>query len=200
MLSRPRLTLTPAALSFSSHYTGSTSSRTFAIQNSGNASVTVTGTVSSQPQFVLASQALPITLASGESRTLNAQFTPDTAASFSGLISLTTNPALANVPALVVSGVGIDPPVIGVTPSSLALTLDKGRTADRDVTISNTGGSNLSWQVAVNAVSSGSGSLSQILQRLNDHHESITSLIPDFLLFHRRRNGQFHFRWWTGHV
>lgn len=191
VLSRPRLTLTPSALSFSSIYTGSTSSRTFAIQNTGNASLTVTSAVSSQPQFMLVSQTLPITLASGESHTLSARFTPDSAASFSGLISLTTNPALTNVPALVVSGVGIDPPVIGVTPSSLALTLDKGRTADRDVTISNTGGSNLSWQVAVNAVSSGSGSLSQILQRLNDHHESITDLIPDLYYFTEGETGSF---------
>lgn len=191
VLKRPRLTLTPGALNFATVYTGRTASLTFTIQNTGNTSVNVTDAVCSLPQFAMVSAALPISLPTGTSRSLSVNFTPNNAAPFSGLLSLTTSPELPEVSTVSLSGIGADPPVISVSPGALSLTMDKGSTTSRNVSISNTGGSQLNWQASLNAVSNGTGSLSQILQRLNDRHESITSLIPDLYYFTEGITGSF---------
>lgn len=189
VLPRPKLTLSPAALTFPSQFTGRSSSRSFILQNSGNASINITSLASSQPQFTLPSVTLPFSLSAGGSTTVAVWFTPDSGTSFSAELGLTTSPVLASTPRLVLTGTGIDPPIIQVSPTSLALTLEKGRGDALDLTLSNNGGSVLTWQAAAHQVSPDAGTLADVLTRLNNHYQSLTDLISDRYAFTEAETG-----------
>ncbi|MEQ1747815.1 MAG: choice-of-anchor D domain-containing protein [Prosthecobacter sp.] len=186
---RPRLTITPAALSFADTFNGSTSWLSISLRNDGNATLNLTGITSDSGQFDKMPISLPTTIAAGASRTVTVRFSPDAAASFSGQLSFITNPALPSPVVLPVSGRGITPPTLRVEPSTLTLSLEKGRTSTQPLTISNDGGSALNWQAAITNTSTGAGTLQEILQRVNTNHATLTALIPNLYSFTEGETG-----------
>ena len=181
---RPRLAVTPTPLSFADTFTGSTAQLQILLRNDGNAPLNLTGITSDSAPFDIVPVTFPVTLAAGSSRPVTVRFRPDPAASFTGRMSFSTDPVLPAAVALNVSGRGITPPVLRVDPSAgITLSLEKGRTGSRPLTISNDGGSALNWQAAITQSSTGGGTLQNVLDRVNDHHAALTALIPDLYSF-----------------
>ncbi len=181
---RPRLAVTPAPLSFSDTFTGSTAQLQILLLNDGNAPLNLTGITSDSAPFDTVPVTFPMALAAGSSRPVTVRFRPDAAASFTGRMSFSTDPVLPAAVAMNVSGRGITPPVLRVDPAAgITLSLEKGRTGSRPLTISNDGGSALNWQAAITQSSTGGGTLQNVLDRVNDHHAALTALIPDLYSF-----------------
>ena len=181
---RPRLAVTPTPLSFADTFTGSTAQLQILLRNDGNAPLNLTGITSDSAPFDTVPVTFPMALAAGSSRAVTVRFRPDAAASFTGRMSFSTDPVLPAAVALNVSGRGITPPVLRVDPSAgITLSLEKGRTGSRPLTISNDGGSALNWQAAITQSSTGGGTLQNVLDRVNDHHAALTALIPDLYSF-----------------
>jgi hypothetical protein len=116
-----QLTVTPASLSFGSITTGTSTTQSVTVTNSGNASVTLTQISESGTGFSVSGCTLPLTLAAGQSTSFNVTFDPATASSLSGSVTVTSN--AANSPEVIsLSGAGTAPASYSVslswTPSS----------------------------------------------------------------------------------
>jgi hypothetical protein len=116
-----QLTVTPASLSFGSITTGTSTTQSVAVTNSGNASVTLSQISESGAGFSVTGCTLPLTLAAGQSTSFSVTFDPATASSLSGSVTVTSN--AANSPEVIsLSGAGTAPTSYSVslswTPSS----------------------------------------------------------------------------------
>lgn len=110
--------LVPSAssLSFGGIQVGSSQTLPETLTNSGSSSITVSATKMKGSQFSVAEPSLPLTLASGDSMTLNVTFTPTSTNTVSGTISVVSNsPNLA----IALSGSAGAAGVLSVTPGSL---------------------------------------------------------------------------------
>jgi hypothetical protein len=114
------LSLASGSLSFGNVAAGSSSTLTVSATNSGNASLTITSAAVSTKYFSLASPSLPATIGAGQSLNLGVKFTPDTAGTFSGTVTLTSNGSNPQT-ALSVSGTGVAGGQLTVTPATLPL-------------------------------------------------------------------------------
>ena len=112
------ITATPAGLSFGSVQTGSVSSLSETITNSGNSSVTVSQLASSSASYTVSGIAPPVTLTPGQNYTFKVAFAPTAGGSSSGTLTLSSN---ASNPTLSIplSGTGTTPGSLGVNPSSI---------------------------------------------------------------------------------
>jgi len=103
-----QLTVTPASLSFGSITTGTSTTQSVTVTNSGNASVTLSQISESGAGFSVSGCTLPLTLAAGQSTSFNVTFDPATASSLSGSVTVTSN--AANSPEVIpLSGAGTAP-------------------------------------------------------------------------------------------
>ena len=137
------LTLNSSALDFGSVVMGGNKTLTITATNSGNTSVTVTGATSSAPEFSCSGPGLPVTIAAGQNAILSITFTPDATANASGTLSISStasNPTLN----LSLSGAGLAPGSLTVTPSSLSFgSVQAGSSQQHSATLANTGGTNV---------------------------------------------------------
>jgi hypothetical protein len=116
-----QLTVTPASLSFGSITTGTSTTQSVTVTNSGNASVTLTQISESGAGFSVSGCTVPLTLAAGQATSFSVTFDPATAGSLSGSVTVTSN--AANSPEVIsLSGTGTAPTSYSVslswTPSS----------------------------------------------------------------------------------
>ncbi|MBV6501798.1 MAG: hypothetical protein CJBNEKGG_04317 [Prosthecobacter sp.] len=191
--SRPRPVLAPSTLSFGSVMVGSSVNASVLLRNAGNATLTVTGMTSTQPAFDLPGTSFPFSLAPNSTRTLGVRFEPGEAAAFNGQVRFAmAGPALPTEVVLSVDGNGVPPPVLTVQPSGgVEVVLKKGQTAARPLTIRNDGGSTLVWQGGVVDLSTPAGTLQEVLERVNQKHDQITSLIPGLYRFTEGESGSY---------
>ena len=148
------LTASPTSLTFTNVLVGQNSTQTETIKNTGGASAKITAVAASGTGFSVSGITLPVTLGSGQSVTFNVTFTPASAGSFSGNVTVSSN---AQNPTLTipVSGTAVTAGNLTANPSSINFgNVVVGSNASQTVTLKNTGGSN----VTVTAASaSGSG-------------------------------------------
>ncbi len=117
---KSQLALTSGVVDFGSVPVGSSNSQSISITNQGNASVTVSQINISGSGFTITSKTLPLSLASGQSVTTTAQFSPSSVGSASGQISFmsdaSNSPTSASLKGMGVSAAGAQ---LSATPSSL---------------------------------------------------------------------------------
>ncbi len=148
--------LTPNSTSeaFGSVTVGAQQSQTVTLTNTGASSVDISQTAVSGSGFSISGITTPLTLTAGQTTTFSVTFTPASAGSASGSLTLTSN---ASDPTLAIplSGTGVTPGTLGSNPTSLSFgSVTVGDNQSLTVTLTNTGGSNLTIsQAAV----SGSG-------------------------------------------
>lgn len=185
----PKLTLSLPVVSFADTYVQSTSIQTLTLRNTGNANLTISSITSADPQFGWLPINTPLQLGVGQSRTMTLKFTPVALGSYNGEIRFTTNSP--SEPEVILSAFGrcVNPPVIRVQPEEVVLTLPKGASETKILTINNDGGAVLSWQHMLICPSLLTGNLQDILQRVNDHHSAISALIPDLYSFLEGESG-----------
>jgi len=116
-----QLTVAPASLSFGSITTGTSTTQSVTVTNSGNASVTLSQISESGAGFSATGFTVPLTLAAGQSTSFNVTFDPASAGNLSGSVTVTSN--AANSPEIIaLTGTGTAPASYTVdlswTPSS----------------------------------------------------------------------------------
>ncbi len=145
----PVVALSPPSLSFGTVTTGTTASLPTSIQNTGTAPLTVSAVAlcpTTSTEFTW-SPAAPITVQPGQSATLTVTYSPTSANTVSGCLTLTSNDPANPTLTLGVSGSGANPatPAIALSPSSLSFgTVNVGGSATLTTQVQDTGTAPLS--------------------------------------------------------
>jgi P pilus assembly chaperone PapD len=142
---QPQISVIPSSVSFGNVTTGVTNSQTLTIRNPGTATLNVTQASLAGTGFTTSGLALPLAVAPGGSSAFNIGFSPASAGTFSGSITLISN--TPNSPLVVpLGGTGVSTVLqLSASPASLAFgSLTTGTSATQGVTVSNTGNSSIS--------------------------------------------------------
>ena len=133
----------PASLNFGSVTVGNNQSLSETVTNTGGTSVTISQASVTGTGFSLNGITTPLTLTAGQSTTFNVKFTPTSAASTSGNVTLTStasNPTLT----IPLAGTGLAVGALGSNPSSLSFgNIILGSNQTLSETVTNTGGSSV---------------------------------------------------------
>lgn len=155
----PHVAAQPASLDFGSVYVGLTADRNVVLRNVGSDVLTITGlSFDSGDWSLVGGPALPATLGQNGTLPLTLRWAPSAAcAPCTGHLNVASNDPDDPVLAVALSGTGVIPPEIGVTPAALraALATTLGPTAlttTKQLVICNTGGSDLNWSVSLPSV------------------------------------------------
>ena len=113
------LTSTPTSLSFGNVATGSNTSLTETLTNSGGTSVAVSALATTGSGFTVSGLTLPATLTAGQSVSFSVKFSPTSSGSATGSLAITSNASNSalNVP---LSGMGFTPGQLTAAPASLS--------------------------------------------------------------------------------
>ena len=131
------LSANPTSLSFAGINVGSSSSQTVTITNTGNSSAVISQVSVGAKDFATSGLTPPMTLAPGQSSTLNVTFSPTTSENITGNITVSTSQGTSAV--ISVSGGSVQP-AISVTPVSYSFgNVVDGQTKSQAFTITNTG-------------------------------------------------------------
>jgi hypothetical protein len=137
------LSANPTSLSFGNVQTGSSSTLSETITNTGGSSVTITQATTTGAGFSISGLSLPLTLTAGQSKTFSVTFAPQSVGSVNGnlaIISDASNPTL-NIP---LSGTGVAPGTLSANPTSLSFgNVQIGNSSTLSETVTNTGGSSV---------------------------------------------------------
>jgi hypothetical protein len=135
------LSTTPSTLAFGNVNLGNSTTLTETVSNSGGEDLTITQASSSGAGLSYAGLTLPLTLVSGQSSTFSVTFSPVSAGSVSGTLSLTLS--TSSTPATIaLSGNGVAPATLAAAPASLTFSsVELGKSQTQSTTITNTGGS-----------------------------------------------------------
>jgi hypothetical protein len=137
------LTISPGAINFGNVVAGVTNSQTVQIGNPGGTAVTVSAANVTGTGFGTSNLTLPTTLNAGQSKTFNVQFNPKGAGASTGTLSLVSN--APSSPSISLSGMGVAAGLtLSVNPSSVSFgNVTVGTTASRNITVTNSGNSNV---------------------------------------------------------
>ena len=140
------LAANPSTLSFPTVLVGQTDTLPVVITNSNSSNVVVTNILSRTSQFAISGPALPVTLAQGQSVTVNVSFTPQSAGTWGGIVAV--------FPGIVIPLTGTASIVgqLALAPTPLNFgDVTIGKTATQEITLTATGGS-----VTISSSASGS--------------------------------------------
>lgn len=144
----------PTSLSFGNVTVGSSQSLSETITNTGGSSVTVSQIAATGAAFSLSGIAAPLTLAPGQSASFSVAFTPQSASTASGSVSVTSNASNSSL-SIPLSGTGISPGLLVPNPGNLNFgSVTVGNKQSLPETLTNTGGSSVTIS---SATISGSG-------------------------------------------
>ncbi len=142
----PNINIAETSLSFGEIFAGYSGSLELAIENSGSDTLSVTSIAIDNDVFTLSHSSA--TINAGEVFTLGIDFMPATAGDFSGTITIISNDADEDTIMVGVSGSAIIPPVAAADPLSFTMDLVSGEQYNSLLTISNSGGSNLNYNIS----------------------------------------------------
>jgi len=100
------LSLSPTSLSFGNVNTGSSSTQTVTVNNTGNANVQISSISESGTGFTLAGASTPVTLTPNQSLTFSVIFSPASAGSLTGTVTVTSN-ASGSPATITLAGTGV---------------------------------------------------------------------------------------------
>jgi len=139
----PGQLISAANINFGNTQVGNTQNQSATLTNSGGSSVTVSQATATGAGFHISGLSFPFTIAAGQSVSLTASFSPQSAGTASGNIAVTSNasnPTL-NIP---LSGLGVTPGALSAAPSSLSFgNVQTSQTQTLAESVTNTGGSSV---------------------------------------------------------
>jgi hypothetical protein len=149
------LTANPASVNFGGMLVGASGTVNVTLTNSGTASVAISAGSASGTGFSMSGLAIPMTLNAGQSTTFAAKFSPTTAGSATGSISIVSNaPGSPLSIALTGSGTATQPQLT-INPASVAFgNVSVGSSGTQTVTLTNAGTGTLT---VTSASASGTG-------------------------------------------
>jgi hypothetical protein len=142
--SQPLVGVTPPNLDFGGVSVGQVKDLPLTVNNTGNATLTVSSITSNNPRFSVTAPVVPFNVAAGAQASVTVRFVPSARGPQTGTLSLNSNDpthARVDVP---LAGNGLAP-VIEVSPTSLGFgNVAVGRNRDLQITVRNTGDVSLS--------------------------------------------------------
>jgi hypothetical protein len=102
----PALSLSAASLPFGNVTVNTTSTQSVTLTSTGTGSVTVSAATLTGAGFTLSGVTLPVTLASGQTATLEVQFEPTTAGTATGQLTISSNSSTNGTATIALSGTG----------------------------------------------------------------------------------------------
>lgn len=140
------LSVSPASLAFGPSGVGAPASLNLTLSNSGANPTTVTGLSFSDAAFATAST-LPLTVPGGASVNVSVRFQPAALGPVAGNLSIASNADDNPSIQVALSGTGVTPAGILITPGSFAVSLASGANVTQPLSIANTalGGDALDW-------------------------------------------------------
>ncbi len=142
---QPGLTIVPSSASFGDVTVGSPATQAIQLSNSGTGTLSVTQVSAAGSGFSTGTLSLPITLGSGQSTSINAQFAPASAGTASGSLTIVSN--APNSPAVVaMSGTGVaSTQVLTFSSTNLGFgNVNTGSSSTQSVTVTNSGNTSVS--------------------------------------------------------
>jgi subtilisin family serine protease/sugar lactone lactonase YvrE len=147
VIGAPDIAVEQDTLDFGRTFVGVKDSLTMVVKNRGAADLIITSAATQPSQFEVTPRIVGID--PGEEKRLIVIFKPDTTAIFQGTLTLICNDPDEDTLAVALLGEGLLPPSIAVAPTSLSDTLVTGQTSSHTLSISNTGGSELAWEIEI---------------------------------------------------
>jgi hypothetical protein len=138
-----QIAVAPSSAAFGSVVVGNSNSQTITVSNGGNASLTVSQAALIGTGFSTSGLNAPLTIAAGKSATFNGVFTPSSAGSASGSLTLISN-APSSPLTIALSGTGMAAnALLAANPTSLSFgNVNDGTTSSLAITLTNTGNTN----------------------------------------------------------
>jgi sugar lactone lactonase YvrE len=151
VIGAPNIDVQPTSLTFPSTFTGYSKSLSLTLLNLGTEALHISG-VRLEGEFSQTGLTPPETIPIGGSRSITVTFSPTAPGTATGRLLLDSDDP--DEPSLVVplTGSAIRPPILGIAPSSLQSTLLNGGQEAHTLTLTNTGESDLTFSIGVNAV------------------------------------------------
>jgi hypothetical protein len=139
----PQIVANPTSVAFGSIAIGGSSSQTITLSNTGNATLTISQITPSGTGYSVSGFTLPVSIAAGASSPITATFTPASAGSPAGNISITSN-APTSPTNIAMTGTGLQS-ALTANPTSISFgNVTVGSSGSQTVTLNNTGTSALS--------------------------------------------------------
>lgn len=141
---QPQISVVPTSVSFGSVAVGVSNTQTLTIKDSGNANLIISQGTIAGSGFSITGPALPATLTPGQSVAFSVRFSPTTASSTTGTVSIASNAPQSPL-AVSLSGTGVRQSLqLSANPSALAFgNVTQGSSAKQAVTLTNTGNSSV---------------------------------------------------------
>ena len=139
------LSASPASAAFGAITIGNTGKQTITLSNSGNASVTISGVTTTGTGFSAIGLTTPLVVPAGQATTFTAQFTPTTAGSATGNVTIASNASNTSLSiALSGSGAAAGQAQISASPANVAFgNVGVGSSSPKNITLQNTGNASL---------------------------------------------------------
>jgi subtilisin family serine protease len=144
----PELAISDSVLAFGPVYIGASRSDTLVVSNQGTTLLTVSA-VATDNQVEFSVDGAGFTLAPGESRLLPVTYIPANAGSDSAALTIESSDPDEPVVTVALLGEGVPPPDIAVEPDSVYVELLTGETATRTLTVTNSGETDLAFEIAI---------------------------------------------------
>ena len=148
VLGIPNIVVMPDSVDYGSVFIGSPKTLPVRVANTGNDRLDISALTIDNPEFT--ADLTPFNVEPGDTALFNVTFIPAGEGTRSGVLSLFSNDPDTPEVQVPLTGIGLVPPVIVVTPSSMSESLLGGETSTQTARIDNTGGSDLNFTVGVN--------------------------------------------------
>ncbi len=146
----PDITVSETLVDYGSVFMGAEIPHTITVSNEGADQLVVSDISSSHPDYTV--DVTSFSLAPAESRGVIVTFAPTSVGPIPGALTITSNDPDEGTVGVELQGHGLEPPIISVNPDSLAVALMTGESSTRTLTITNSGGNNLTWAASANYI------------------------------------------------
>ncbi|MDI6765831.1 MAG: choice-of-anchor D domain-containing protein [Bacteroidota bacterium] len=143
----PDIFLSDTSFDFQNIFVGTSRREKFIVSNFGTDVLTISGIVSDNSDYSV--DISNFSLEPGEKQNLYLTFTPTSAGERNGRLTISSNDPDEGESTISLRGEGILPPVGGVVPESLSIVLLKGDSTNRIFTITNSGESELIYNISI---------------------------------------------------
>ncbi|HYC83936.1 MAG TPA: S8 family serine peptidase [Chryseosolibacter sp.] len=172
----PAIIAEPDTVDFGEQFIATTGTAEFVIGNSGTDSLYVNIDVDSDSVFFVPQTIFA--LAPDETDTVVVTFKPASDSLYHRLLTIYSNDPQDSVIQILLTGEGVYPPVIGVSPDSLTHTLPTGFVDTLYVNVSNTGGSDLVATLSVSATGFTEPTVATVINKINSNAVSARTVRP----------------------
>ncbi len=164
-------------LQFGPTFIGATAKRNVVVRNLGTRALQVLSIAADQADYSVTPSSASV--APGGSVTVEVRFAPTTPGAKPAHLTFVSDDPIQPTLAIDLSGEGLVAPVAGVTPPSLSLVVPQGTVVVRDVTLGNTGGSNLTFTAAIGAAALAAAGAPGTFDRLVNSPVALTCVVAD---------------------